>query len=138
MSVGLLLITQAGIGESLLEAATQTLGDSPLEMRTLPVSPSNDRDQLIELAGNLVAELDGGEGVLILTDLYGATPSNIASRICSSHPLRVVAGINLPMLIRVLNYARLDLAALAEKALSGGRDGILRVDPAEVTESDTP
>lgn len=136
MNVGLLLITQEGIGESLLAAATQTLGGSPMEARILPVTPNSDRDQLIVLAASLVAELDQGEGVLILTDLYGATPTNIASRIHSDHSLRVVTGINLPMLIRVLNYPRLGLVALANKALSGGRDGILGVVPTEVTESD--
>ncbi len=131
MTVGLLLITHAGIGESVLEAATGTFGTCPMEVRTLSVSRGDDRDRLIEAASALVAELDQGEGVLILTDVYGATPSNIASRIRSPHRLCVVAGINLPMLIRVLNYCGLDLAALADKALSGGRDGILGVNPTE-------
>jgi PTS system ascorbate-specific IIA component len=131
MSVGLLLITHAGIGESLLEAAAGTFGDCPLEIRTLSVARGGDRDRLIEEATDLVAQLDQGQGVLILTDVYGATPSNIASRIRSPHPWRAVAGLNLPMLIRVLNYCGLDLATLAEKALSGGRDGILGVDPTE-------
>ena len=78
-----------------------------------------------EQAQGMVQELDRGDGVLVLTDMYGSTPSNIAAGLQKEGKVSVVAGINLPMLIRVLNYPFLDLAALAEKALSGGRDGIL-------------
>ena len=66
----------------------------------------------------------------VLTDMYGSTPSNIACRLTGTHT-KVVAGINLPMLIRVLNYPRLTLTELAEKALSGGRDGIMYCVPRE-------
>jgi PTS system ascorbate-specific IIA component len=72
-----------------------------------------------------VEQLDQGDGVLVLTDIYGSTPSNIASHLSSRPGVQVVAGLNLPMLLRVLNYARLDLATLAEKAVSGGREGVV-------------
>ena len=74
-------------------------------------------------------KLDSGDGVLVLTDMYGATPSNIACRLRKLHDVRVVAGLNLPMLIRVLNYPGLDLDELMHKALSGGRDGVLIFKP---------
>jgi PTS system ascorbate-specific IIA component len=128
MSVGLLLITHNDIGSSLLETATRTFGRCPVPAETLCVAADSDPDRLLAQARALVQGLDQGAGVLVLTDLYGATPSNIADRIEVSIPVRVVAGVNLPMLIRVLNYCGLDLEALAEKAVRGGRDGILQVD----------
>ncbi len=124
MSVGVLLVTHAPIGEALLYSATQMLGNCPMEVRTLSVHPDVDPDDLLEQARALVRYLDRGEGVLVLTDMYGSTPSNIALNL-AEEGVKVVAGVNLPMLIRVLNYPKLDLASLAEKALSGGRDGIL-------------
>ncbi len=71
-----------------------------------------------------IAELDQGEGVLALTDLYGSTPCNVVSKLIQQHNLRIVTGLNLSMLIRVMNYPDLDLDELAQKAVSGGREGI--------------
>jgi PTS system ascorbate-specific IIA component len=74
----------------------------------------------------MLRELDAGDGVLVLTDMFGSTPSNIATRLRAPGALAVVAGVNLPMLVRVLNYASLDLQALVDKAASGGARGVLR------------
>jgi PTS system ascorbate-specific IIA component len=126
MSVGLLLITHAGVGETLLEVAAATIPDSPLDIRCLNVGASADPDLMGADGERLIAELDRGDGVLILTDAYGSTPSNIACRLSRSHRTAVVAGLNLPMLLRVLNYPALGLRDLATKALSGGRDGVVQ------------
>jgi PTS system ascorbate-specific IIA component len=125
MSVGLLLITHNDIGSALLETATRTFGLCPIRAEALCVSATSDRDLLLDQASAMVRDLDEGDGVLVLTDMYGATPSNIADRISTDAALRVVAGVNLPMMIRVLNYCGLHLDALADKAISGGRDGIV-------------
>jgi mannose PTS system EIIA component len=125
MTIGLLLITHTHIGDALLDSATHMMGVCPLATEVLPVYPDSDPDALAEEARRRVERLDQGEGVLVLTDIYGSTPSNIAKRLTESSRVRVVAGLNLPMLVRVLNYHRLSLTELAEKALSGGRDGII-------------
>ncbi len=125
MSVGLLLITHDEVGRALLEAATTALGGCPLETRLLAVGPGVDPETALERASASLADLDRGDGVLVLTDLFGATPCNIAVRLCPRGEVLVVSGLNLPMLIRVMNYAALDLGALAEKAVSGGRAGIV-------------
>ncbi len=124
MTVGLLLITHNAIGEDLLRTATGMLSICPLSTETLPVSLDSDPEALLAQASGKIAELDHGDGVLVLTDLYGSTPGNIASRLQCGDRVMVVAGVNLPMLIRVLNYPRLGLRELAQKALSGGGDGI--------------
>ncbi|NIR29308.1 MAG: PTS fructose transporter subunit IIA [Gammaproteobacteria bacterium] len=125
MSVGVLLITHDGLGRDLIDTAGAMLGASPLAMQALEVSQADEPDEVVETAHQRLRELDEGLGVLVLTDAYGSTPSNIAQRLAADARVVVVAGVNLPMLIRVLNYPRLSLAEMAEKAVSGGRDGIV-------------
>lgn len=125
MNVGLLLITHNRIGDELLKTAKDTLKSSPLATRVLHVHEDQDREQLIAQARTLVAEANSGAGVLVLTDMYGSTPSNIATHLLDSEPVIVVAGVSLPMLIRAMNYATLSLPELANKAISGGYEGIV-------------
>lgn len=131
MTIGLLIITHNHIGQVMLDTATGMLGTCPLECATLSLAPDADRDALLHQARSRVNELDKGEGVLVLTDMYGSTPSNIAAGLGKSADIIVVAGINLPMLIRVMNYPQLDLAQLADKAVSGGSDGIFSFSPTD-------
>jgi PTS system ascorbate-specific IIA component len=125
MSCGLLIITHNQIGEALLQTATHMLGFCPLLAHTLAVTPECNPDQLRERARVLARDLDQGDGVLVLTDMFGSTPSNIATALGKAGQVSVVSGINLPMLVRVLNYPHLSLERITDKALSGGRDGIL-------------
>jgi len=125
MSVGLLIITHNQIGEAILENARNMLGYCPLLAHTLAVTAECNPDQLRERARMLAQELDQGDGVLVLTDMFGSTPSNIATSLGQEGRTAVVSGINLPMLVRVLNYPHLSLERITAKALSGGRDGIL-------------
>ncbi|MCU0833234.1 MAG: PTS fructose transporter subunit IIA [Chromatiaceae bacterium] len=124
MSVGLLIVTHNTIGSALLETATKMLGACPLRAETLEITEYMEPDLLLGQARAMAAALDSGDGVLVLTDLYGSTPANIARALAGEH-VRVLAGVNLPMLVRVLNYAALPLSELVDKGLSGGRDGIL-------------
>ena len=125
MSVGILLITHSGIGGALLNVAHGTFGQVPLEISHLSVSRDPVPELLIAQAGHLVRKLDAGNGVLVLTDMFGSTPGNIAQGLLQhGYHIRVVAGLNLPMLFRVLNYPNLELTQLAKKAVSGGKDGI--------------
>lgn len=124
MSTGLLIISHDSIGSTLLEAASNTLGRCPLRTGLLSASRDCDPDRLLEQARALVESLDSGDGVLVLTDLYGSTPSNIAMRLLERQGVRMVTGMNLPMLIRLLNYPNLSTDALVDKAVTGGRDGI--------------
>ncbi len=125
MSVALLLITHSTIGELLLQSAVGVLGVCPMPAAFLPAPSDCDPLRVLDQAKKMADELNEGHGVLVLTDMFGATPSNIACRLREQREIRVVAGVNLPMLIRVLNYPRLNLDELKEKALSGGRDGIM-------------
>lgn len=125
MSVGLLLITHGQIGRALLDAATTMLEVCPLAVEIISVGRDCDPEPTLRTARGHLTGLDQGQGVLVMTDIYGSTPSNIANRLLDDDKVAVVSGINLPMLIRVLNYPRLSLDELIEKAISGGRDGVL-------------
>jgi PTS system ascorbate-specific IIA component len=126
MSVGVLLITHNNIGDELLKTAITTFSGCPLAARVLHIASSIiDPETMLAQARTLVNELDTGAGVLVLTDIYGSTPSNIATRLLNDDAVIVVTGISLPMLLRVLNYPHLALSELADKAVSGGYEGIV-------------
>lgn len=128
MSVGLLIVTHNRIGEEMLATARGILGICPLQTAFLAVSQEHDPNRLIDDGTALVQELDQGSGVLILTDAFGSTPSNVAVQISNRDAdTAVVSGVNLPMLLRVLNYPELDLTRMQRKAISGGRDGVLLI-----------
>ena len=130
MTSGILLVTHVGIAHALMDAARHVLGNLPAELDSVEIAADSDPEQALQEAARHAASLDNGEGVLVLSDLYGATPCNIARRLSeqSAH-LRWVAGLNLSMLLRVLNYAGRPLDELAEIAVSGGHTGI-RIDHA--------
>ena len=125
MPVNVLLITHQEVGTALLQAATNTLGELPLATTVISVNEDTDPETLLPRLQQFASQIDRGQGLLILTDLYGSTPSNIAASLQEPANIRVIAGLNLPMLIRVMNYANLALPELAQKALSGGKDGII-------------
>ncbi len=125
MTIGLLIVAHDQLGPALLDTASSTLGYCPLTTQILPVSRDQDPEALRAEAARLATGLDSGDGVLVLTDMYGSTPSNIACSLVDRPNVRVIAGANLPMLIRVFNYPGLPLDELAQKAVTGGHDGVM-------------
>jgi PTS system mannose-specific IIA component len=126
MSVSILIISHNEIGTALVNTVKITLGNQlPLPVATVELTDDADPDVLIPRLKNVVKALDQGDGVLILTDLYGSTPSNIAQHLQSNNKVLIVTGLNLPMLIRIMNYPQLPLDQLSEKALTGGQSGII-------------
>ncbi len=126
MSVGVLLLTHEALGRALIDAARHVLGHLPLSTEVQEITADADPGQMLRAAASRARELDRGEGVLVLSDLYGATPCNIAHRLPGlGVRMHCVAGLNLPMLLRVLNYPEQSLDELALTAASGGRSGIV-------------
>lgn len=123
--VGLLIITHSGFGETLLKTATTVLGNCPMATAVISVGTDSDPDDILQQAEQKMAQFNQEDGIIVLTDMYGATPCNIALQLDGEKcPLAVIAGVNLPMLVRLLNYPQLSLLQLIDKALSGGHDGI--------------
>lgn len=125
--IGILLITHGTLGESLIHCASHVLNKRPPRLKQLGVTAQDDPVMLLPQARRLVEELDSGDGVLILTDIYGGTPSNMASKLVIPGKVEAVAGVSLPMLIRVLTYRDRELATIVTKAISGGCEGVMRV-----------
>lgn len=123
--IGILIVTHGMLGESLIQCASHVLGARPSQLLQLDVESHDDPAALLLHAQQLVKELDQGQGVLILSDIYGATPCNIVGRLLEPGRVEGVAGINLPMLVRTLTYRNGNLPKLIEKALSGGREGVI-------------
>jgi PTS system ascorbate-specific IIA component len=129
MSVGVLLITHEGYGPALLAVATRLLRQLPLRTEAFEVPFEADPDALLPQASAALRRVDGGLGVLVLTDLYGSTPSNLAARLARiGTPVRRVSALSLPMLLRVMNYADLDLDELPAVAAAGARNGVIHDD----------
>lgn len=128
MSVGVLLVTHGKLGHYLLETMTDMLGTLTLGSDVLEVRRVQDPNVLLRQGARMIERLDQGQGVLILTDAYGSTPSNIASRLHEAGRTVVIAGVNLPMLVRIFNYPKLTLSALAAAAVEGGQRGVVVCD----------
>jgi len=125
-TVGLLLITHPAIGPALLAAATAILGQLPLTSNVFEVPFDGDPDALLPHASAALRKVDGGAGVLVLSDLYGATPANLAAKLAHLGTVtRQISGLNLPMLLRTMNYPELPLAELCQVAASGARNGVI-------------
>jgi len=127
--IGILIIAHASYGEALVRSASHVLGHSPARVAHLGMTVREDPDAMLGKAQELVRRLDEGDGVLILTDILGGTPANIATLLVVPGRVEAVAGVNLPMLVRSLTYRNEPLATLVQKAVSGGQEGVLHVVP---------
>jgi mannose PTS system EIIA component len=126
MSVGILLLTHAGGAAGYVALVQRLLGHLPLRIETYELAFDAQIDAVLPDASAALRRADAGDGVLILTDLYGASPSNLAARLTQlGTPARRVAGLSLPMLLRACNYADLGLDDLAQTAVSGGKTGVV-------------
>ena len=126
--IGILIITHGTLGDSLLECANHMLGKTPPQIASLAISSKDDPNTVIPKAIKLVANVNSGDGVLVLSDMYGATPCNIVTQVLQPGVVEGVAGVNLPMLVRVMTYRHESLLVLVDKALSGGREGVVAFD----------
>jgi PTS system mannose-specific IIA component len=125
--IGVLIVTHGEIGTSLLDSASQILGHRPQQVSTLSVWRQDDPDDLVLRARELMEQIDAGDGVLILTDIFGATPGNVVSKLLEDGRVEGVSGVSLPMLLRVLTSRNGSLAAAVQRALSGGTDGLVHM-----------
>jgi PTS system mannose-specific IIA component len=125
--IGILLITHGTLGESLIQCASHVMGGRPPYVMQIGVTPEDEPERIVPQAIKLLRALDQGNGVLVFSDIFGATPCNIASRLLTPGKVEGVAGVNLPMLIRALTYRNESLRTVVDKALSGGAEGVLQI-----------
>jgi PTS system ascorbate-specific IIA component len=123
--IGILLITHGTFGESLIQNVCHVLNKRPPLIAQLGVAAQDDPLDMLPLARLLLREVDGGKGVLVMTDIFGATPANLALKLLSSGQVEGVSGVSLPMLLRALTYREKDMETMIQKAISGARDGVM-------------
>jgi PTS system ascorbate-specific IIA component len=133
--IGVLVIGHDNLPDSLVQAAAHVLGARPEQLETLSVACGDDPLDLLPRARAAVARLDTGEGVLVFSDIYGATPCNLVCKLVDPGHVEAVAGVNLPMLVRAFTYRARGMDTMVKKAVSGGCEGVLRleVDPRYAT-----
>ena len=125
--IGILIISHGDLGNSLINCSNHIMGKRPEHLVHLGVTIQDDSDAIILNALELLKQLDCGDGVLILSDICGATPCNIATELVNPGRVECLSGVNLSMLIRALTYRDKSLESLVEKALSGGKEGVMRI-----------
>jgi PTS system mannose-specific IIA component len=125
--IGILLITHGSFGEALVQNACHVLNKRPPLLNQLGVSAQDDPLDLLPLARDLIELVDGGRGVLLMTDLFGATPANLTMKLMEPGRVEAVSGASLPMLLRALTYREKDMDTMITKAIAGARDGALNL-----------
>jgi PTS system mannose-specific IIA component len=126
--IGILIVAHDTLGESLVRAVTHVLGTTPPQFEAFAVSATDDPLLLLPRAREAVARLDTGDGVVVFSDIFGATPCNLACKLLAPGRVEGVAGVNLPMLVRVFTYRTRGMDTLMKKAISGGCEGVLHID----------
>ncbi len=124
-----LLVAHAPLAHALREAALHVLADAADDVLAVDVQPEATPEQSLAQACAAMARLQGHSGVLILSDVLGATPCNVASRLLERPQTRLLAGVSLPMLLRALSYRGESLEMMAERAIAGGVQGVRPVAP---------
>jgi PTS system ascorbate-specific IIA component len=125
--IGILIVAHGALGECLIHCASHVMGRRPLRLRQLGVTVNDDPETLLPHARELLHDLDDGGGVLVLSDICGATPCNIASRLIDAGRVELISGVSLPMLVRALTYRDEPLASVVEKAMVGGANGVMHL-----------
>lgn len=125
--IGLFLVTHTTYGESLIQCACHVLNKRPPQIAQLGVAIQDDPLDVLPFAQQMLKLVDTGEGVLVMTDVYGATPSNIALKLLEPGRIEGIAGVNLPMLLRALTYREKGMETLLTRAIAGGRDGVFNM-----------
>jgi PTS system ascorbate-specific IIA component len=126
MNTGILIIAHAPLASALRECVLHVYPESANGVLALDVPPNEPTDTTRLAAQALLAQL-GAPNTLVLTDVFGATPCNVAQKVVDGVHAKLVAGVNLPMLLRTVNYRHEPLDVLVARALSGGAQCIMQV-----------
>ena len=125
--IGILLITHGSLGESLVQCVCHVMNRRPPQMMQLGVSGQDDPLDALPLARRLLNAVDSGDGALILTDILGTTPANMAAKLLEPGRIEGVAGVNLPMLLRAITYRERNMEVLVKKAVAGACEGVVHM-----------
>jgi PTS system ascorbate-specific IIA component len=126
--VGILLMTHAPLGQAFITAVSHVFRGPTERFEAIDVTADQNLGEVAGLARAAIARLDDGDGVLVITDIKGGTPSNCCDSLAKAGQVEVIAGISMPMLLRAITYRRDSLDVVVEMALAGAQNGAVRVD----------
>jgi PTS system ascorbate-specific IIA component len=126
MNIGILIIAHAPIASALRAGVLHVFPDAAAGISALDVLPNEPTESTAATARLMLSQL-GTPNTLVLTDVFGATPCNVAQKVVDGVHSRLVAGVNLPMLLRTVNYRQEPLDVLVARALAGGTQSIMQV-----------
>ena len=139
--ISVLVIAHAPLATALIQCTRHIFGEMPTQLAALDVIPDEDPEAAFESAHYLLGRISDGAGALVLTDLYGATPARIASRLAHPRRTAVISGVNLPLLVKALGRRRgTSLGDLVPLLLSSGRGALMQLgkDAPEAENGDGP
>lgn len=122
----ILIIAHAPLAHALRQCALHVFPDCERGVQSVDVQPHVSPEETFATARIAMAQMGSGP-VLVLTDVFGATPCNVAARLVDGVRSKLVAGVNLPMLLRTVSYRHEPLDALVQRALVGGTQGVMQV-----------
>jgi len=122
--VGVVIVTHTDYGDKLLKAAEMIIGPQG-DVRTVSVDVGVDTAETVKKLDKDIHAVDTGAGVIIVTDMFGGTPTNLSLSLMGQRPVEVVTGVNLPMLIKILSTRSKALGQLAADAKTAGVQGIV-------------
>ena len=126
--VGILILAHAPLASAFVTAAHHVFKSVPEHLEAIDVQPDQNTDEVIRLAKEAIERLNLGDGVLVLTDVFGGTPANCSQKLDALDQVAVLAGVSLPMLLRALTYRHDNLEVVFEMAQAGAQNGAIRVD----------
>ena len=126
--IGILVVSHEPLGTALIHCTRHIFGRMPAQLAALDVIPDEDPEAALSAARELIARINDGSGGLVLTDIFGATPSRIAMRLAEPHRIAVIAGVNLPLLVKALNNRRGPLDEIAQLVIGSAKNAILEIE----------
>jgi PTS system ascorbate-specific IIA component len=127
--IGVLIVAHAPLASAFLNVARHVFQSDPQQLEVIDVLPDQATAEIIERARQAVTRLNGGGGVLIMTDMAGGTPANCAQQLALRDQVVVLSGLSLPMLMRALTYRHESLSVVADVARTGAQQGAMMLEP---------
>ena len=125
--IGILLVTHGEIGKSLIDCAAHILDDYPNSVELISINSNNNLSNYSNIISQKIEGLDMGNGVLIMTDIYGATPCNLLNKFIIKNKIEVVTGVNLPMLIKAVSDRKDNLSLLVIDSIECAKKNIKKI-----------
>ena len=125
--IGILLVTHGDIGKALLNCAAHILDSSPFSVDCLSINSNKNLENYSNIISKKIKDLDTGNGVLIMTDIYGATPCNLLNKFIIKNKVEVITGINLPMLVKAISDRKDNLSLLINDSIECAKKNIKKL-----------